>query len=47
MGTILKGNSIGSDFSNRVQRRELMIWRTQMQAKVQGKVQLKDSICLE
>ncbi len=26
---------------------ELMIWRTKMQAKVQGKVQLKDSICFK
>jgi hypothetical protein len=26
---------------------ELMVWRTKMQAKVQGKVQLKDSICFK
>jgi len=26
---------------------ELMIWRTKMQARVQGRVPLKDSICLK
>jgi len=26
---------------------ELMIWRTKMQARVQGRVQLKDSVCFK
>jgi hypothetical protein len=26
---------------------KLMVWRTKMQAKVSGKVQLKDSICFK
>jgi hypothetical protein len=26
---------------------DLMIWRTKVQARVQGKVQLKDSICFK
>jgi hypothetical protein len=41
-GTVLEGRSIGSD-----PKKELMIQRTKMQARVQGMVQLKDSICLK
>jgi hypothetical protein len=32
---------------NELKASELMIWRTQMQARVQGRVQLKDSICFK
>jgi hypothetical protein len=46
-GTILEGRSIGSDQKKikELKRRELMIWETNMQARVQGMVQLKNSIC--
>jgi hypothetical protein len=43
MTTILEGKSISSD-PNKELKGELMIWRTKMQARVQGSVQLKDSI---
>jgi hypothetical protein len=50
-GTILEGKSIRWDGpkkqNNKELKGELMIWRTNMQTRVQGKVQLKDSICLE
>jgi hypothetical protein len=45
-GSILEGKSIGSDQKKEL-KGEFMIWRTKMQAKVQGKVQLKDSICFK
>jgi len=32
---------------NSAERRELLIWRTKNQAKDQGRVQLKDSICFK
>jgi hypothetical protein len=32
---------------NRAQRRELMIWRTKMQARIQGWIKLEDSICFQ
>jgi hypothetical protein len=52
-GTILQGKSIGSGFRPRKKelkgelKGELMIWRTKMQVRVQGKAQLKDSIFLK
>jgi hypothetical protein len=49
-GTILEGKSIGSDPKKKKKQElkgELMIWRTKMQARVQRKVQLKDSICFK
>jgi hypothetical protein len=42
----LEGKSIGSD-QKFLLKGELMIWRTKMQARVQGMVQLKDSICFK
>jgi hypothetical protein len=44
-GTILEGKSIGSDFFLKDLNGELMIWRTQMQVRVQAMVQFKDSVC--
>jgi len=48
--TIVEGKSIGLDpkkgGGNKL-KRELMIWRTKMQGRVQGKVPLKDSICFK
>jgi len=44
--TIFKGKSIGSDFKKSL-KGYLTIWRTKMEARVQGKVQLKDSICFK
>jgi len=44
-GTILEGKSIGSDFFLKDLNGELMIWRTEMQVRVQGIVQFKDSVC--
>jgi hypothetical protein len=39
---VLEGKSIGSDpKKNKELKRELMIWRTKMQARVQGRIQLK------
>jgi hypothetical protein len=48
-GTILQGKSIGSSFKPRKKelKGELMIWKPKMQVRVQGKAQLKDSICLK
>jgi hypothetical protein len=48
----LKGKSIGLEpplkkKKKKLNGRELMIWRTKIQAKVQGKVELKDSICFK
>jgi len=46
-GSILEGKSIGLDPPEKKLKRELMIWRMEMQARLQGKVQLKDSICFK
>jgi hypothetical protein len=46
MATSSEGKSIGSDPKKEL-KGELMIWRTKMQARVQGRVQLKDSICFK
>jgi hypothetical protein len=47
--TILEGKSIGSNTQKKKEKLkgELLIWRTKVQARVQGKVQLKDSICFK
>jgi len=45
-GSIWEGKSIGSD-QKRELKGEFMIWRTKMQVRVQGKVQIKDSICFK
>jgi hypothetical protein len=44
MAPILEEKSIGSD-QKTVLKQELLIWRTKNQARDQGIVQLKDSIC--
>jgi hypothetical protein len=41
--SILEAKSISLNTKKR--NGELTIWRTKMQARVQGRVQLKDSIC--
>jgi hypothetical protein len=46
MAPVLEGNSIDSDRKTVLQG-ELLIWRTKNQAKAQGTVQLKDSICFK
>ncbi len=46
-GTIMEGISIGSVFFFKELNGELMIWRTKMQARVQGMVQFKDSVCFK
>jgi len=46
MAPVLEGKSIGSD-QKKVQKGELLIWRTKNQAKDQGVVQFQDSICLK
>jgi hypothetical protein len=46
MAPILKGKSIGSD-PKTVLKGGLLIWRTKNQARDQGTVQLKDSICFK
>jgi hypothetical protein len=46
MAPVLEGQSIGSD-QKIVLKGELMIWRTKNQAKDQGTVQLKLSICFK
>jgi hypothetical protein len=46
-GTILEGKSNGLDPLEKELKSELMIWRMEMQARLQGKVQLKDSICFK
>jgi len=45
-GTCFGGKSIGSE-QKTVLKGELLIWRTKNQARDQGIVQLKDSICLK
>jgi hypothetical protein len=49
MAPVLEGKSIGSDPKKKpVLKGELMIWRTENQARDQGTlVQLKDSICFK
>jgi hypothetical protein len=44
MAPFLEGKSIGSD-QKTVLKGELLIWRTKNQARVEGILQLKDSIC--
>jgi hypothetical protein len=46
MAPVLEGESIGWDRKT-VLKRELLIWRTKNQARDQGTVQLKDSICFK
>jgi hypothetical protein len=46
MVPVLEGNSIGSD-QKIVLKGKLLIWRTKNQARDQGIVQLKDSICFK
>jgi len=41
----LEGKSIGLDQKKQELKAKLMIWRNNMQARVQGMVQLKGSIC--
>jgi hypothetical protein len=46
MAPVLEGKSIGLD-PKTVLKRELLSWRTKNQARDQGTVQLKDSICFK
>jgi hypothetical protein len=46
MAPVLEGKSIGSDHKT-VLKGELLIWRTKNEARDQGTVQLKDSICFK
>jgi hypothetical protein len=46
MAPVLERTSIGSD-PKTVLKGELLIWRTKNQAKDQGTVKLKDSICFK
>jgi hypothetical protein len=46
MAPVLEGKSIGSDQTT-VLKGELLIWRTKNQARDQGTIQLKDSICFK
>jgi hypothetical protein len=46
MAPVLEGKSIGSD-QKTVLKGELLIWRTKNEARDQGIVQLKDSICFK
>jgi len=46
MAPVLDGKSIGLDLKT-VLKGELLIWRTKNQARDQGRVQLKDSICFK
>ncbi len=46
MAPVLEGRSIGSD-QKTLLKGELLIWRIKSQARDQGIVQLKDSICFK
>jgi hypothetical protein len=46
MAPVLEGKSIDSD-QKIVVKGELLIWRTKNEARDQGRVQLKDSICFK
>jgi len=46
MTPVLEGKSIGWDLKT-VLKGEILIWRTKNQARDQGRVQLKDSICFK
>jgi hypothetical protein len=46
MAPVLEGKSIGWD-QKTVLKGEFLIWKTKNQAKDQGIVQLKDSICFK
>jgi hypothetical protein len=46
MAPVLDGKYIGLD-QNTVLQGELLIWRTKNEARDQGTVQLKDSICFK
>jgi hypothetical protein len=46
MALVLEGKSIGSD-QKTVLKEELLIWRSKNQARVEGTLQLKDSICFK
>jgi hypothetical protein len=43
----MEEKSIGWDKKKKELKVELIIWRTKLHAKVQGRVQLKDSICFK
>jgi hypothetical protein len=45
MAPVLEGKSIGLDPKKTVLKGELLIWRTKNQARDQGIVHLKNSIC--
>jgi hypothetical protein len=45
-GTVLEGKAIGFDQKKKL-KGQLMIWKTKMRPRVQGKVQLQDSICFK
>jgi hypothetical protein len=46
MAPVLEGKSLGLD-QNTVLQGELLIWRTKNEARDQGMIQLKDSICFK
>jgi hypothetical protein len=46
MASVLEGKSIGS-YQQTMLKGELMIWRTNNQARDQGIIQLHDSICFK
>jgi hypothetical protein len=46
MAPVLEGKTIGSD-QETVLKGELLIWRSKNQARDQGRVQLKNSICFK
>jgi len=46
MAPVLEGKSIGLDHKTLI-KGELLIWRTKNQARDQGIVQFKDSICFK
>jgi hypothetical protein len=46
MAPVLEGRSIGSD-QKTVLKEEILIWRTKNQARDQGTLQLRDSICFK
>jgi hypothetical protein len=46
MATVLEGKSVGLD-QKTVLKGERLIWKTKNQARDQGTVQLKDSICFK
>jgi hypothetical protein len=47
LAPVLEGKSIGLDRIKTLLKGELLIWRTKNQARDEGIVQLKDSICFK